>query len=141
MLDAVRLGERDITDETYDFPATGGALTDLQFVLTTKVGSVNGSVVNADGKPTRDATVVLFADDPSLWTLASRFVRSTRPTADGRFSMTGLPGGSYLAIAREFIADGEWESKEFLEAARQDAVRLTLERGGTASVDLKVRSQ
>jgi protocatechuate 3,4-dioxygenase beta subunit len=138
MLDAVRLGERDITDEPYDFPA-GREFADLQFVLTTKVGTVNGSVVGADGKPTRDATVVLFAEDASLWTVASRFVRSSRPTADGRFSISGLPGGSYLAIAREFVADGEWESREFLEAARQDAVRLTLERGGMAAIELKVR--
>jgi hypothetical protein len=43
-------------------------------------------------------------------------------------------------IAREFVADGEWESKEFLEAARQDAVRVTLARGGTESIALKLRA-
>ncbi len=139
MLDSVKIGERDITDTPYDVPTGGLDISDLQIVLTRKVGTVTGSVVSVDGKPTRDATVVLFAEDASLWHAPSRYVRSTRPTADGTFSITGLPGGTYLAVVREFIADGEWESKEFLDAARQDGIRVTLSRGGTESITLKLR--
>jgi 5-hydroxyisourate hydrolase-like protein (transthyretin family) len=138
MLDSVRLGDKDITDAPYEVPTGGLEIGDMQFVLTQRAGTVTGSVVTADGKPTADATVVLFAEDASQWTVASRFVRSTRPTADGAFKITGLPGATYLAIAREYVMDGEWEAKEFLEAARQDAVRVTLPRGGNESVALKV---
>jgi hypothetical protein len=139
MLDAVRMGERDITDTPFDVPLGGLELTDLQIVLTNRIGTITGGVTTADGKPTRDATVVIFAEDSALWGPASRFVRSTRPTADGTFSITGLPGGTYLAVVREFVTDGEWESKEFLEAARADGVRVTLSRGGSESVALKLR--
>ena len=139
MLDNVRIGERDITDTPYDVPTGGLDISDLQITLTRKVGTVTGSVVTVDDKPTRDATVVLFAEDAALWGAPSRYVRSTRPTMDGAFSITGLPGGTYLAVVREFVADGEWETKEYLEAARQDGVRVTLSRGGTESITLKLR--
>ena len=139
MLDAVRVGDNDVTDGPFDVPADGREISDMQFVLTQRVGTINGSVVTSDGKPTGNATVVVFAEDASQWTIASRFVRSTRPTADGTFKVAGLPGATYLAVAREFVMDGEWETKEFLEAARQDAVRVTLARGGTESVALRIR--
>jgi hypothetical protein len=139
MLDSVKIGERDVTDTAYDVPTGGLEISELQIVLTRKVSTVTGDIVTVDGKPTRDATIVLFAEDASLWGAPSRFVRSTRPTADGTFSITGLPGGTYLAVAREFVTDGEWETKDFLEAARQDGVRVTLTRGGSETVTLKLR--
>jgi hypothetical protein len=138
MLESVRLGDKDITDVPFDVPAGGVEISDLQLVLTQTVGRVSGTVATADGKPTANAIVVLFAEDASQWTVASRFVRSTRPTADGTFTISGLPGGTYLAVAREYVMDGEWESREFLAAARDDAVRVTLSRGETAKVSLKL---
>lgn len=140
MLQSVTVGERDITDAPWDVPATGAEIADMQFVITRSVGSVTGSVTSADGKPTPDATVVLFAEDPALWTVASRFVRSTRPGADGRFAITGLPAGTYLAVVREFVADGEWESREFLDAARESALRVTLANGGSALLELRTKN-
>jgi hypothetical protein len=139
MLDSVRLGDKEITDVPFEVPAGGIEISDLQLVLTQSVGKVSGTVVTADGKPTANASVVLFAEDPSQWTVSSRFVRSTRPTADGTFTMTGLPAATYLAVAREYVMDGEWETKEFLAAARADAVRVPLARGETQTVALKVR--
>jgi hypothetical protein len=139
MLESVRLGDKDITDTAFDVPAGGIEINDLQIVLTQAVGKVSGTVVTADGKPTSNATVVLFSEDASQWTIASRFVRSTRPTADGTFAISGLPGATYLAVAREYVMDGEWETKEFLAAAREDAVRIPLGRGETQTVSLKLR--
>jgi hypothetical protein len=138
MLDAVRVGEREITDTPYDLSTLGPEVSDLVFVLTKQVGRIGGSVTTAERKPTTDATVVVFSNDASHWTVGSRYVRSTRPTPDGTFSISGLPAGTYLAVARSFIIEGEWETREFLEAARQDAARVTLERGGSETITLKL---
>ena len=101
-------------------PTGGLDISDLQITLTRKVGTVTGNVVTVDDKPTRDATVVLFAEDAALGERRRATFAVPRPTIDGTFSITGLPADTYLAVVREFVADGEWESKEFLEAARQD---------------------
>jgi len=138
MLEAVKLGDRDITDTIWDVPTGGQEITDLQFVLTQRVGRISGDVSTADGKPTADATVVLFSEDASLWMPGSRFVQSTRPSSSGQFSFTALPAGSYLAVAKDFIVDGQWENREFLEGIRKDAVRVLLDAGGSRTVSLKV---
>jgi hypothetical protein len=137
-LAAVRLNDRDITDAPWDVPMRGQELSGLQIVVTQKIGKVSGTVADSRGAPTSAATVVIFSDEPELWIPGSRFVRTTRPGADGTFSISGLPAGTYRAIARDFIEDGQWEDRKFLEEARADAVRFVLSDGGVETISLKV---
>ena len=137
-LGAVRLNDKDITDVPWDVPTRGQELSGLQIVVTQKIGKVSGVVADNRGAPTSAATVVVFADDPELWIPGSRFIRTTRPGADGTFSISGLPAGAYRALARDFVEDGQWEDRKFLEEARADAVRLTLAEGGSETISLKV---
>jgi hypothetical protein len=138
MIDAVRLNDADLTDAPFDVPTGGREITGLQIVITQRVGTVSGTVVMTDGKPTADATVVVFPDDETKWMFGSRFVRSARPTSAGTFSITGLPAGNYFAVAREAVIDGQWESREFLESVRQDATRIVLAAGASEAVSLTV---
>jgi hypothetical protein len=138
MLGSVRLGDKDITDSPWDVPTGGKDLKGLTMVVTQKVGTVSGTVVDANDKPTAEAVVVVFSDNPDLWMPGSRFIRTTRPGTDGRFSITGLPSGAFLAIARPFIEDGQWEDPEFLEQARADALAFTLAEGGSETAALKL---
>jgi hypothetical protein len=131
MIEAVRFNERDITDVPWDVPVGGRELATLQIVLTGDIGVVNGTVRTFAGKPTSDATVVVFPEDAALWTPASRYIKAARPNQAGEFSIRGLPAGDYFVIARDFIEEGQWEDKEFLESARFNAQRLTLTSGGT----------
>lgn len=66
-------------------------------------------------------------------------IRVTRPAADGQFVISGLPAGTYRAIARDYVEDGQWEDRTFLEAARADALRLTLGDGATETISLRLR--
>ena len=138
MLGSVRFGENEITDSPWDVPTGGKELSGLTMVVTRKVGSLAGTVTDADGKPTSAAVVVIFSDDPDLWIPGSRFTQTTRPVSDGTFSITNLPGGGYYAIARDYIEEGLWEVPGFLEEARAEAVPFTLSEGGSATVTLKL---
>lgn len=111
----------------------------LQIVVTQKIGRVNGTVMDARGTSTPAATVVVFPDEPELWLRGSRLIRVARPAADGQFSITGLPAGTYRAIARDFIEDGQWEDRKFLEEVRADALRFTLSEGATETISLALR--
>lgn len=137
-LGAVRLGEREITDTPWDVPTGGRQIDGLKIVLTQKGGRISGSVTSSDGKPTAAATALVFADDDKLWMPGSRFVRSARPDRDGRFAVAGLPAGTYRAIAREFVEDGQWEDRAFLEEIRDRALRVILAEGGAETVTLKL---
>ena len=55
-----------------------------------------------------------------------------RPSGDD------LPAGTYRAVARDFVEEGQWEDRKFLEEARADAVRFTLSEGGTETLSLKL---
>jgi hypothetical protein len=138
MLNSVTLNDKDITDVPWDVPTGGRDLTGLAMTVTQKVGSVSGSVQDADGKPSPSGVVIVFAEDGDLWGTGSRFVQATRPGSDGRFTVKGLPGGSYRAFVRAFIEDGQWEDREFLEQARAETVAFTLADGGSHAVTLKL---
>jgi hypothetical protein len=139
-LGAVRLDDKDITDVAWDVPTGGRQIGGLKIVLTRKIGRISGSVVDEANRPTSNAAIVVFADDETLWMSGSRFVRTMRPDRDGRFAMTGLPPGTYRAIAREYVEEGQWEDPAFLEAARDAAVKFILDEGSLHTLTLKVPS-
>jgi hypothetical protein len=141
MLDAVRIGDRDITDVPFDVPTGGKEVSGLQIVITEKIGKIGGTVVTADrGAPASDATVVVFSEEEDQWIFGSRFVRSARPASNGTYTITGLPAGNYLVVARQTLMDGEWESREFLAAALPDGVRVELKAGESGQADVKVKA-
>jgi hypothetical protein len=138
MLAAVRLEQREITDQPWDVPTGGKEIDDLTVVITQKVGKLSGEVVDSADRPTPGATVVIFPDDAELWMPGSRFIRTTRPGLDGGFALSGLPAGTYRAIARDFVEDGQWEDPAFLKAARDTATQFVLGSGDAQRITLKL---
>jgi hypothetical protein len=138
VLGSVRLGDEEITDQPWDVPTGGQQLRGLTLAVTQKVSKVSGDVLDAAGKPTADAVIVIFADEPGLWLPNSRFIQTARPGSDGKFSMSGLPAGAYRALALAVIEDGQAEDPEFLEQVRAGAVTFTLAEGGKETLALKL---
>jgi hypothetical protein len=116
---------RDITDTAIELKS-GEALSDVQILVTNQVTSVTGRLADDKGQPLTDATVLVFADDPSQWAADSRGVRAVRPNQQGEWQIKGLPAGVYLAVALEYVEDGMWNDPEFLESLRRDAQPLTV---------------
>jgi hypothetical protein len=137
-LAAVRLENKDITDIEYDVPTGGKEIRGLEVVLTRKIGRVSGTVTDTSGKPAGDATVVVFSEDDDHWLPYSRYVQATRPSSDGRFSLKGLPPGTYRAIVRDFIEQGQWEDRQFLDSMRDEGVRFVLGEGATETLNLRL---
>jgi hypothetical protein len=139
MLRAVRLGGADVTDAPVQLPPAAGDLKGLQLVLSrTAGGRVSGLVTDAAGAARADSTVVVFGVDSATWTPGSRFVRGVRPADDGRFAASGLPAGRYYAIARDFLAEGEWEDPAFLREAARTAAEFALDPGGSIDLALEL---
>ena len=137
MVKSIVVGSADVTDGTLELRGTE-QLTNARIVLTDRVSEVNGTatVRNQDA---RGYSVLVFAEDPALWTFPTRYIRMTRADAQGRFTLRGLPGGDpYLIAAVDYVEDGEWQDPEFLERLRESASRLTLRDGETKTVSLRL---
>ena len=138
MLRSVTLNGRDMTETAVETPTDGKPLTGLRMVLSQKGARVTGVVLDAHGAPLVDSSVVVFAEDPALWTPGTRFVKSTRPDQEGRFVVAGLPAGAYLVAPKDFVAEGEWEDPAFLRSIIPGAVKVTLAEETSQDLSLTV---
>ncbi len=128
----------DITDQGYDFKP-GEDVDGFEIVLTTRSQPISGTVTNDKGEPAKDYTVVVFPEDPEAWKVAASRARgSARPDQNGQFKIVSLRPGRYLAIAVEYVADGEWADPEWLARAAKKATRFTLDEGAAKTLDLKL---
>ena len=76
---------------------------------------------------------------PEHWRLPmTRWVTGTRPDQDGRFKVQNLPAGNYLAVAVDYVPQGEWGDPELLDRLKSKAKRFTLGDGATHTLDLKL---
>jgi hypothetical protein len=127
----------DVTDTPIEF-VPGKVVDGLQVVLTRRRTDVSGLITNERNVPETDATVVVFSQDSSRWNYMSRFVRTARPSQDGRYSLRGMPPDDYFVVAVKDIEVGQWQDPEFLESIRSSAKRISIGEGEKRVEDLKV---
>jgi hypothetical protein len=86
--------------------------------------------------------IVVSGDDldgnRQRWSDGSRWVASARPDQGGRYQFRGLPAGAYLAIALEYVEDGNWNDPAYLESIRDRAERFVLEEASAQTLSLKM---
>jgi hypothetical protein len=135
MVKSIRHGGRDVTGQVLDFD--GGDVEGLEVVLTDKVTTVSGQVMNDDGAAALDATIVLLARDPARWGPDSRYVAAVRPNQHGRFTHSALPPGEYVGVAVDYMEPGEETNPEMLERLRELGTPFALDEGETKTLELK----
>ena len=64
-----------------------------------------------------------------------------RADAQGHYTLRGMPPGSYLMAALDYLEEGEWQDPEFLERLRESASRASLREGETKTVNLQLQSR
>jgi protocatechuate 3,4-dioxygenase beta subunit len=137
-LQSVVVGGVDVTDTPIEFRA-GEDVRGAQITVTNRVTEISGTVSGGDGKPVRDYTVVVFPEDETKWTAPSRFIRSGRPDQQGLFRIRALPpNGRYLAVAVDYLEEGEANDPDFLAAAKNSGTRVALADGESKAVELKL---
>jgi hypothetical protein len=129
---------QDITDGGREFKP-GEQVDGFEIVMTRRTQRVGGRVTDDTGSPAKEYTVVVFAEDEQKWTVpSSRWIKSARPDQDGKFEIGELPAGKYLAVAVEYVAQGEWNDPEWLARAAKNATKFRMDDGGAATLDLKL---
>jgi hypothetical protein len=141
ILKSVKLHGNDITDTGTEFKA-GEVTSGLEIELTNRSTAVTGGVTGRDGTLLKDYTVVIFSDAPESWRFPmTRWVTGTRPDQDGRFKVQNLPPGNYIAVAVDYIPQGEWGDPEQLDRLRPKGQRFVLAEGATHTLELKLTDQ
>jgi hypothetical protein len=132
---AVLLDGEDVTDRPFE----PGSASSLRIVLTDRLTSLSGTIQsNAE---VRDHTVVIFSEDATKWGFPSRFVRTVRADANGRFRVQGLPPERYLVAALNYIENGEEQDRQLLERLRNRATSVSLGDGEQRSVQVDVMTR
>jgi len=133
---SVDVGGTDVTDGAVEFKGTE-QITGARITLSDKVTELNGSAT-LGGAAAKDYSVIVFADDPARWVFPTRYVRSLRGSQQGTFTVRGLPPGGYLAVAVNYLEEGEGTDPEFLARLRSRASSVSLREGETKTVELRV---
>jgi len=135
-LRAVTRGGRDITDAALDLK-DGDTVTDVRVALTSQSTEITGTVADDLGRQYfQDYVAVAFPEDRNRWEDPTRYIGVARPDQQGRFSVAGLPAGSYLVAVVNNMEEGEWTNKDLLEQLRRRALSVTLAEGERKDIRL-----
>jgi hypothetical protein len=122
----------DVADVPLDL--RGSEQLSVRVVLTNRVTELAGTI---RGDSAAGASVLVFPDDETKWTLVSRYLRTTRVSDGGQFSLKGLPPHQrYLAAAIDYLESGEHLDPEFLRRVKTSATPFSLSDGEQKTLDL-----
>jgi hypothetical protein len=134
---SVTLAGDDITDMPMDLTGIP-ALSDLRIVLTDKLTSLSGQVLDQRGQALKDYVVVILGAEQQEPVIASRSIRVIRPDTSGRFQTRGMRPGRYVAAAVEALEQGRQFAPEFQQQLRRGAREFSVRDGEAVTIDLRL---
>ncbi|HEY3930166.1 MAG TPA: carboxypeptidase-like regulatory domain-containing protein [Candidatus Koribacter sp.] len=121
---SVQVGNRDVTDGVINFQTRSGAVP-----ITVTVGVdgalVDGTVLDDNGKPVANATVIGVPNDPALHNQVDLYQRGESDT-NGRFILRGIKPGAYSFYAWNNMDDESYMDPDFLRRYENSRADLTL---------------
>ena len=138
-LRSIDYGGKDYADLPIEFRG-GQRLDSVTITLSKTLPRIQGTLQDEAGRPI-EGSVLIFPDDSSKWAEDSRLVRSARPDESGLFEFRNVIPGSYLAVALEYVRDGEWADPEFLAKQRDQGKPVNVNESGVATVALTLKRQ
>jgi len=125
----------DVTDGATEL--TPGQVGEVRIVVTNRLTEVAGMVEGGEASAVR--SVIVFPEDSAKWGPRSRYLRMTRVREDGSFRIPGLPPDErYLAVATDYLEEGEQTDPAFFSAMRGLAAPFSLGEQEVRRVDLRV---
>jgi hypothetical protein len=137
-LSAISYEGVDITDRPTEFKP--GATGRVVLTLTRRASELSGRILDGQGKPILEATVVAFSDDRSQWFEIASTTRFGGTDDKGEYRLGGLRAGRYLVIAmpRDKRPQGFQEGSEVWEALAKQATLVTVGDNERKTLDLRL---
>lgn len=137
-LTGVRVAERELGDAPIEVQANEHT-SGIELEFRDRIGAIEGTLSDQSGRPSPGYFVMAFPVDRTHWTTTSRrMVPAVRPATDGRFTISGLPGGDYfLAVVTEVDPD-EAADGRFLETLIPMAIKVVVPPLGSVQQNLRI---
>jgi hypothetical protein len=110
--------------------------TPIQIVVDANGVTLQGTVVNGDGKPSANATVVLVP--PQARRQNALLYKNATTNENGTFTLRGLLPGTYTIFAWESVPPTAWQNAEFLARFEARGRQINLSATSVAEVQLNV---
>jgi uncharacterized protein (DUF2141 family) len=136
-LKSAMVGGRDVLDTLLTI-APGENAPGAVLTFSDQKTEIDGALQTASGQPASDVFVIAYAADRAFWGANSRRVQAVRPGVDGRYSIKGLPPGTYLLSVLVDVDQDEWQDPAFLEQLVSSSIKVTLDDGGRATHNLRI---
>lgn len=116
----------DITDLQIDL-AEKEEVRDVRITITDAGSEVSGIVRNAQEAPVAQVAVLVFPRAPLYWMRTNRRMRIVYTDLGGRFTLSGLPAGEYLAVASAAVDAADLGRRQRLKALADVGTPFRLE--------------
>lgn len=142
-VESITLDGTDITDRAFDVSRERPP-QEVVVTLTDRWQQISGRLLDDQNRGVSDFTVMAFPTDETLWLWQTRRIVTATPGTDGAYTLGGpgpamLPAGEYyLAVVTDVSRDEQFDPA-FLKTLIPSALRVTLEPGGRAVTDVKVK--
>ena len=108
----------------------------VEVIVHSDGGSVEGILTRGNSEPQGRTLVVLVPPGPRRSNAA--LYRTTLSNLEGRFTIRGVPPGSYKAFAWENLPDGAYLNAEFLKTHENEGVAVEVSAGRKTNVAVRV---
>jgi hypothetical protein len=136
-LKGIFINGRDVTEQPLDV-RVGQTTSGVQVILTDRVTSVAGTVVDTKSQAVNDYYVVLFPTDTTAWRPRSRLIQGRLTDDAGAYRFTSVPAGDYYLAVAPDVEPGSWYDSALLGELSKTAMRVSVEEGDTKAVTLKL---
>jgi hypothetical protein len=139
LLKSIVAGGQDALDSPFTLQPNEHVL-DATITFTDRLAQITGALRDSSGGVVPDYTIVLFPEDPRLWSPQSRRIQGVRPSADGAYAIRNLPAGAYLIAPVDDVEPGEWFDPAFLQRLAPGAAKVTIANGEWKVQDIRLGS-
>jgi hypothetical protein len=113
------------------------SIDDLVITVTDRVSTVTGYVHDTEARRVSKYVVILLPADTGPDSTATR-IHVTHPAADGRFTLSRLRPGRYLAAALDRLEWGRQYDPALQRQLRSRARPVTVAEGQTVTLELQL---
>jgi protocatechuate 3,4-dioxygenase beta subunit len=110
--------------------------TPIQIVVDANGVTLQGKVVNSEGKPAANATVVLVP--PQARRQNALLYKNVTTNETGSFTLRGVSPGPYTIFAWESVPPTAWQNAEFISKYEARGQQINLSASSSAEVQLNV---
>jgi hypothetical protein len=131
-------GDTDLFEEPLSVES-GRDVPEIVVTLTSRPTVLEGSVVDADGTPRTDTSVIVFPAEVIQAVHASRRIAAAQPDINGHYEFTNLPPGRYQIVCASIDWD-PWVEPDRLLTLVSRAQRVDLRAGEQVELTLSVQN-